>query len=116
MLPFIKEQEEYIKNKLLGLGYKIDEVVLNVSSRPELGDYQFNGIMNLGKEYHKNPRDIGQELVDLIKKDNKYKDINMAGPGFINITFSDEELIKHINDLNKNIDLNYKIDNPRTIF
>ena len=92
MQPFIKEEEEYIKSKLVELGYEIKEVVLNVSSRPELGDYQFNGIMGLGKEYHKNPREIGQELVDLIKKDNKYKDINMAGPGFINISFSDEKL------------------------
>ncbi len=116
MQPFIKEQEKYIKEKLLELGYEIEEVVLNVSSRPELGDYQFNGIMGLGKKYQKNPRDIGQELVDLIKKENKYKDINMAGPGFINITFSDEELIKHVNELNNNIEINYKINNPRTIF
>ena len=116
MQPFIKEEEEYIKSKLVELGYEIKEVVLNVSSRPELGDYQFNGIMGLGKEYHKNPREIGQELVDLIKKDNKYKDINMAGPGFINISFSDEKLIKHANELNDNISINYQIDNPRTIF
>ena len=116
MQPFIKEQEKYLKNKLLELGYEIDTVILNVSSRPELGDYQFNGIMELGKKYHKNPRDIGQELVDLIKKENKYKDINMAGPGFINITFSDEELINHMNELNSNININYQNDNPRTIF
>ena len=116
MQIFIKEQEKYIKSKLSELGYDINEVVLNVSSRPELGDYQFNGIMGLGKEYHKNPRDIGQELVDLIKKDNKYKDINMAGPGFINITFSDEELINHMNELKNNININYQTENPRTIF
>jgi len=116
MQIFIKEQEKYIKSKLSELGYDINEVVLNVSSRPELGDYQFNGIMGLGKEYHKNPREIGQELVDLIKKDNKYKDINMAGPGFINITFSDEELINHMNELKNNININYQTENPRTIF
>ena len=116
MQIFIKEQEKYIKSKLSELGYDIKEVVLNVSSRPELGDYQFNGIMGLGKEYHKNPRDIGQELVDLIKKDNKYKDINMAGPGFINITFSDEELINHMNELKNNININYQTENPRKIF
>ena len=116
MQIFIKEQEKYIKSKLSELGYEINEVVLNVSSRPELGDYQFNGIMGLGKEYHKNPREIGQELVDLIQKDNKYKDINMAGPGFINITFSDEELINHMNELKNNININYQTENPRTIF
>ena len=40
----------------------------------------------------------------------------MAGPGFINISFSDEKLIKHANELNDNIGINYQIDNPRTIF
>ena len=116
MQTFIKEQENYIKEKLKRIGYELENVTLNVSSRPELGDYQFNGIMSLAKEYHKNPREIAEELVESIKKDNIYKDINMAGPGFINITFSDEQLIKHMNELNANINLNYKINNPRTIF
>ena len=50
------------------------------------------------------------------KKDNKYQDINIAGPGFINITFSDKELIEHVNELKENINLNYENDNPKTIF
>ena len=116
MQAFIKTQEEYIKEKIKKLGYEIKDVTLNVSSRPELGDYQFNGIMALAKEYKKNPREIAEELVNSIKEDNIYKDINMAGPGFINITFSDEQLINHLNELNENINLNYTIDKKRTIF
>ena len=116
MQAFIKTQEEYIKEKIKKLGYEIKDVTLNVSSRPELGDYQFNGIMALAKEYKRNPREIAEELVNSIKEDNIYKDINMAGPGFINITFSDEKLINHLNELNENINLNYTIDKKRTIF
>ena len=116
MQAFIKTQEEYIKEKIKKLGYEIKDVTLNVSSRPELGDYQFNGIMALAKEYKRNPREIAEELVNSIKEDNIYKDINMAGPGFINITFSDEQLINHLNELNENINLNYTIDKKRTIF
>jgi arginyl-tRNA synthetase len=116
MSSFIAKQEEYIKNKIKECGYDVDEVVLNVSSRKEFGDYQYNGAMSLAKQYGKNPRDIATEIVESIKKDDKYKDINIAGPGFINITFSDKELIEHVNELNKNINLNYETENPKTIF
>lgn len=116
MSSFIKKQENYIKNKIIECGYNVEEVVLNVSSRPEFGDYQYNGAMAMAKAYGKNPREIATEIVEAIKKENKYKDINIAGPGFINITFSDEELIEHINELNENINMNYENENPKTIF
>lgn len=116
MSSFIEKQEEYIKNKIKECGYEVEEVVLNVSSRPEFGDYQYNGAMAMAKTYGKNPREIANDIVECIKKDNKYKDINIAGPGFINITFKDEELINHVNDLKDNINLNYENDNPKTIF
>lgn len=116
MCSFIEKQEEYIKRKIIESGYDVKEVTLNVSSRPEFGDYQYNGVMSLAKEYKENPREIATKIVELIKKDNKYKDINIAGPGFINITFSDEELINHINELNKDINMNYHNENPKTIY
>lgn len=116
MSSFIEEEQAYLKSKIKECGYDCDEVVLNVSSRPEFGDYQYNGAMAMSKKYGKNPRDIATEIVECIKKDNHYQDINIAGPGFINITFSNKALIKHINDLNANINLNYENDHPKTIF
>ena len=116
MSSFIEKQEEYLKNKIKECGYDVEEVVLNISSRPEFGDYQYNGTMAMAKQFGKNPREIATEIVESIKKDNVYKDINIAGPGFINITFSDEQLIEHINDLNENINLNYENNDPKMIF
>ncbi len=116
MSSFIENQEEYIKTKINECGYEVDEVVLNISSRPEFGDYQYNGAMGLAKKYGKNPVSIATEIVESIKKDNKYQDINIAGPGFINITFSNEELINHVNELKENININYENNNPKTIF
>ncbi len=113
---FIKEQEQYLQKKLHDCGYDVEEVTLNISSRPEFGDYQYNGIMSLAKKYHKNPREIAEELLILLKKDDLYKDVNMAGPGFINITFSDEQLVKHMNELLQNIEINYTGIEPKKIF
>ena len=72
MSSFIEKQEQYIKNKIKECGYEVEEVVLNVSSRPEFGDYQFNGAMGMAKQYGKNPRDLATEIVDSIKKDLEY--------------------------------------------
>ena len=116
MKTFIEKEEEYIKNKLEECGYITNEVVLNPSSHPEYGDYQYNGIMAIAKSNGKNPREIAEELVNLIKEDNHYQDINLAGPGFINITFSNKQLVDYINELNSNININYYNDNHKTIF
>lgn len=116
MSIFIKEQEQYLQKKLHDCGYDIEEVTLNISSRPEFGDYQYNGIMPLAKVYHKNPREIAEELLNALKEDNLYKDVNIAGPGFINITFSDEQLLRHMNELLQNIELNYTGIEPENIF
>ena len=116
MSIFIKEQEQYLQKKLHDCGYDVEEVTLNISSRPEFGDYQYNGIMPLAKVYHKNPREIAEELLTALKEDNLYKDVNIAGPGFINITFSDEQLLRHMNELLQNIELNYTGIEPKNIF
>ena len=49
--------ENIFKEILDKLGYK-DDVIINVSNRKELGDYQYNGAMKLASVYKKNPRDI----------------------------------------------------------
>ena len=94
---FIKVQEGKIFDAIKSLNYDVNQVKLNVSSMPELGDYQFNGVMALAKEYKKNPREIAQEIVDKLDKSDIDK-ISVDGPGFINIRFKDESLIKYFNN------------------
>ena len=62
MSSFIEREEEFLKEKINSCGYNVEEVTLNVSSRPEFGDYQYNGIMPLAKLYSKNPREIADEI------------------------------------------------------
>ena len=99
MKDFIKLQEERIKNAILSLGYSVDIIKLNVSSMPDLGDYQFNGVMSLAKEHKKNPRDIANEIVEKLDKSDIEK-ISVDGPGFINITFKNDALINYFNNYN----------------
>lgn len=95
MNDFIKLQEEKISIALNELGYHVDQVKLNVSSMPDLSDYQYNGAMSLAKEQHKNPREIAQEIIEKMDKEDIEK-ITVDGPGFINITFKNESLVNYI--------------------
>lgn len=108
--------EKEIKNILEKLGFS-DDVQLSVSNRPDLGDYQYNGCMKLAGIYKKNPRDIASLIVNELKNTNYFSDVNIAGPGFINMTLSDEILIKYINQITKDFKINtYHVDTDETIF
>ena len=112
----ILELETKIKNSLEQLGYQTDEVIINPSNRPELGDYQYNGIMPLAKKNNLNPIELANKLLIKIKEYPEIKNASVAGPGFINLTFSDDFLINFINESNNNITINYKEDVNKTIF
>lgn len=58
---------------------------LSRSTRPEFGDYQFNGAMALAKKLKQKPRDIAQLIVDAVELDEVVEKLEIAGPGFINI-------------------------------
>ena len=108
--------ENKLKDILEELGYNCD-VQINVSSRPELGDYQYNGCMKLAGSMNRNPRDIASEIVSKLKETNYFKDINIAGPGFINMSLNDETLINYMNLVCNDFNINtYKIDTDETIF
>lgn len=98
MKKFYKILEEKVMNALIASGYQVSEVVVNESNRPDLGEYQYNGVMPLAKAYHKNPIEIAKDVVSELEKDAFFKNINIAGPGFINMSISDDALIKFTNE------------------
>ncbi|MDO6695354.1 arginine--tRNA ligase [Aliiglaciecola sp. 3_MG-2023] len=55
------------------------------STRPEFGEYQFNGAMALAKILKQKPRDIATKIVEAVKLDDVAEKLEIAGPGFINI-------------------------------
>jgi len=97
MKKFYNLLEDKVLNALNDTGYNVSNVVVNQSNRPDLGEYQFNGCMELAREHHKSPIDIATDVAKILKKDLLFKDINIAGPGFINMTISDKALIDFTN-------------------
>lgn len=64
-------------------------------TRPEeqFGDYSSNIALQLSKKLGRPPRDIAEVIVANLRSDPALAKIEVAGPGFINITLSDEELL-----------------------
>ena len=108
-MSIIKNVEKDIKELIKSAGYEIDRFILQPSNRKELGDYQINDAMSLAKIYHKSPIVIAGKIKEVLESDSRFTNINIAGPGFINLSFSDEFLINLVNsmedDILNNIDM-----------
>lgn len=91
-MSIIKNLEKDIKEIVENAGYQVDNLVLQPSGRRDLGQFQLNDAMNLAKVYKKAPRVIAEDIVKELEKDNRFTNLNIAGPGFINVSLTDEYL------------------------
>ena len=110
-MSLIKENEKYLKELIISLGYEIDNVSLEPSSRKEFGQYQINSSMLLASKYHMNPREIASKIVQNL--DSRFTNVNIQGPGFINLSLTDEYLMNYFN--NKSFNDMVDKENPKTI-
>ena len=70
----------------------ISEIPMSVSeaTKPEFGDYQFNGAMALSKKLGKNPREIAGMIIENLDLTGILSKAEIAGPGFINLWLDPE--------------------------
>lgn len=102
-MSIITNLEKEIKEVIKNAGYEIENFSLQPSSRVDLGDYQINDAMSLAKKYHKNPHQIAEDIKVELEKNPKFTNINVAGPGFINISLKEEYLVEILNMINNDI-------------
>ena len=69
------------------------------SDRPDLAQFQCNGALAAGKANKTNPRAIGEAVAVRLQKEAIFSDVTIAGPGFINLTLSDDYLSARLNAL-----------------
>ncbi|QIV94781.1 arginine--tRNA ligase [Allofrancisella frigidaquae] len=83
----------------LNYGESFAKVV--VSTREGIGHFQCNGAMPLAKFAKKPPFVIAQEIIECIEQKDIFSKIEIAKPGFINITLCPNFLSKVVNDFFK---------------
>lgn len=58
----------------------------------QFGDFSTNCALKLAGELGSNPREIAGQIAEELSADENFKDVSVAGPGFINITLQDSVL------------------------
>ncbi|MFD5293409.1 arginine--tRNA ligase [Streptomyces rochei] len=64
--------------------------------RSDRADYQANGILALAKKAKANPRELAAEVVARITTGDLIKDVEVSGPGFLNITVEDRAITENL--------------------
>ena len=74
-----------IKDAFIKAGIEHTPMAVSEATKPEFGDYQFNGAMALSKKLGLNPREIAQNIVNHLDLTGVLSKAEIAGPGFINL-------------------------------
>ena len=62
------------------------------------GDYQLNAAMSLAKRLRKLPREIAAQLADELKAHPEFDQVEVAGPGFVNLRLSKSWIAERLID------------------
>lgn len=79
----------------LGLPAELGEVL--PSQRPELAQYQCNGAMAAAKQADRPPREIATQIAESLATYPEIAATDVAGPGFINLSLTDDTLSEWAN-------------------
>lgn len=73
--------------------FNVDVDVKLTRPDPQFGDFSTNVAMQLAKPLGRNPREIADELAAKLSERDEFGRVSVAGPGFLNLTVSDEALV-----------------------
>ena len=91
-MSFQQQLTELFGEAFVAAGLDASAGAVVVSQRPELADYQCNGALGAAKAARSNPRDLAAAVASHIDAPDLISSLEIAGPGFINITVSDDAL------------------------
>ena len=63
---------------------------------PKFGDFATNVALQLAKPLGKNPREIAEAIVAKLRADERFSEVSVAGPGFINVKLSDQAVLESL--------------------
>lgn len=116
MEKLIEKLSTIVMDKFQQCGYDRQYGVVTVSNRPDLCQFQCNGALPAAKKYKISPVQIANSVAAALKEVQAFKEVSVAGPGFINITITDSFLADYINQMAE--DKLYgcqKTEHPKTI-
>ncbi len=111
---------QYVSHAMQAAGIPAEcPPIIAPSKKAGFGDYQANGAMGAAKAMKAKPRDIAQQIVEQLGSNDDFNqmvsNIDIAGPGFINITLAPEWLSNEISAINQDTNLGIHTDTTETI-
>lgn len=104
MKTLISKINKELKRIFVENGYNESYAYVSISNREDLADYQINSCFNIAKELKKNPMEVADALVSLIKDleidgVKAFSSCESCKPGFVNLKISDNILFLSIKDI-----------------
>lgn len=75
------------------------DAMIQPASQPRFGDYQANFAMTLAKRSGQKPRDVAERVLAHLETSDVWEKLEIAGPGFINISLSETFLQRRLQAL-----------------
>ncbi|RIK36541.1 MAG: arginine--tRNA ligase [Chloroflexi bacterium] len=105
----LKEQlTSVVASTFVSCGYDPQYGEVMHSSRPDLAQFQCNGALAAAKAYHTTPRQVAQTVLERLAASPIFATVAVAGPGFINLTLTDDYLATYLRDLIADEHLGYE--------
>ncbi|MGH6959430.1 MAG: arginine--tRNA ligase, partial [Dongiaceae bacterium] len=92
---------EFVRAAFQAEGLPTEHAGVTPSNRPDLGQFQSNGALAVAKALKRNPREVAERIRAnlLANHAGELRDVSLAGPGFVNISLTDDFLAAHLNRL-----------------
>lgn len=107
---------EFVSQAFEIAGYDPSLGVVTASDRLDLCQFQCNGAFSAAKQYHKAPFIVAEQVAEVLKSDGIFSKVEVAKPGFLNLTLKDSYLLEHANAIAADPNLGIPMaDKPATI-
>lgn len=93
MKTILEQLTDTVSAAFAAAGYDADLGAVTVSDRADLCQFQCNGALSGAKRHHKAPRAIATDVAAVLIADPRFSLVEIAGPGFINLSLTDETLL-----------------------
>lgn len=89
---------DIVGNVFENLGLPAALGAVRVSDRPDLAQFQCNGALAAAKQLGKNPREVAEAITSALAGRDEIEKLEIAGPGFLNITLKDSFISKYLSE------------------
>lgn len=106
---------DLVKQSFSNNGYTIENKAVKLSDRPDLSQFQCNEAFEIAKATRQNPRVVAEKIAAELRQNPVFKDVSVAGPGFINISLSDTFLANYMQEMSIDPKMGIRADKPKKI-